>query len=449
MRSNRTMCSWVTTITGLVTITLVNAQVLTNSATMFDNKQVLSSSNDINTVTYQKCKDMVAIIKAEFDGNVYNGTGFLCSMDGKKYLVTNRHVVNVPKNVQVCFQDGRMFALPNNTPVEVALNRDLVRFEIPTATKCLETVSDVPNIGESVEFYGNAGGQSVITVTSGKIMAIGLERIEIDASIQSGNSGSPLIRVRDGKVLGVTTISTFNKMDDPSKKGTRYDPKIRATREFAVRFTSVKWIPMKYGSFLHKVAVRTDIETFLKTVNSICGGKQELLLDNQLRSIKFSVGQQFRNLLRDVSRQDMKLRQAREKMMLMERRNKEGGSGRINSYGISDLENGKKRVKEEWTACFKVRLKMLQRLSPLSRQLNLFEEDRSSILKLAEDLVHRYEKENSVHLKGVDNSNVKVSDSSAPLIGERVSLDPDEILYIQSNDPFNLYNRPPVYIRQF
>ena len=148
MRSNRTMCSWVTTITGLVTITIVNAQVLTNSATMFDNKQVLSSSNDINTVTYQKCKDMVAIIKAEFDGNVYNGTGFLCSMDGKKYLVTNRHVVNVPKNVQVCFQDGRMFALPNNTPVEVALNRDLVRFEIPTATKYLETVSDVPNIGE-------------------------------------------------------------------------------------------------------------------------------------------------------------------------------------------------------------------------------------------------------------------------------------------------------------
>ena len=136
-------------------------------------------------------------------------------------------------------------------------------------------------------------------------------------------------------------------------------------------------------------------------------------------------------------------------MMLMERRNEEGGSGRINSYGISDLENGKKRVKEEWTACFKVRLKMLQRLSPLSRQLNLFEEDRSSILKLAEDLVHRYEKENSMHLKGVDNSNVKVSDSSAPLIGERVSLDPDEILYIQSNDPFNLYNRPPVYIRQF
>ena len=35
MRSNRTMCSWVTTITGLVTITIVNAQVLTNSATMF------------------------------------------------------------------------------------------------------------------------------------------------------------------------------------------------------------------------------------------------------------------------------------------------------------------------------------------------------------------------------------------------------------------------------
>lgn len=86
---------------------------------------------------------------------------------------------------------------------------------------------------------------------------------------------------------------------------------------------------------------------------------------------------------------------------------------------------------------------MLQRISPLSRQLNLFEEDRDLILKLADDLVHRYEKENSLHLKGVDNSNVKVSDSSAPLIGERVSLRPGEILYIQSNDPFNLYNRFP------
>ena len=421
------MCLGAIALVGIAA-TIPNAQALTNAVNMGTDTQKLVCSNDINSVTYQKSRDMVAILKTNFGGNVYNGTGFLCNMGGKKYLVTNRHVVNFPKDVQVCFLDGRMFSFPHNTPVEVAVNRDLVRFEITNVTKCLEIALDVPDIGESIEFYGNAGGQSVITVTSGRIMAVGLERIEIDASIQSGNSGSPLIRVRDGKVLGVTTISAFNKMDDPSKIGTRYDPTIKATREFAARFTSVEWIPMKYGNFLHKVAVQTDIETFLKTVGSICGGKQELLLDNDLRRIHFWGDQRFSSLLRDVSRQDMKLRQFREKLILMRRRNSEGRtwrpnghSGKINAYGVSDLENGKKRVKEEWTTCFKVRLRMLQRLKTLSRQLDLFEEDRGLISELVDDLAHRYEAENSMRLKGGDYSNIEVSDSSVPLIDKRGS----------------------------
>lgn len=369
------------------------------------------SANDVNSITYQKCKDMIAVLK----GSLYVGTGFICLMEGRKYLVTNRHVAEDPERLQVYFQDGRALTIPANAKIELAQDRDLVRFEMPNETRYLEIAQEVPDIGEPVEFYGNAGGKSVITMTAGKVLAVGRERIEIDTSIQGGNSGSPLVRTSDGKVIGVTTISYFNRMDDPSKKNTRYDPTVKATREFAVRFTGITWLAMKYGNFLHKVAVKKDLETFLKILTCICGGKQELLLEHQLRNIQFRGGQQFKNLLRDVVKQDMYLRQYREKLILLKKKN--------NSISISetiDFERCRNNIKKQRALCFQARLKMLQRLSATIKQLDLFMEDKDAITGLIDRVINKYESDNNLLFNGVDNSNVDTDDPSSPLIGEHI-----------------------------
>lgn len=155
---------------------------------------VVSPMNDNNTPTYQKCKNAVAILRGSDGVRTVSGTGFLCYMGGKKYLVTNCHVIDCNIPMQAFFQDGRIVRLPARAKVDIAENRDLARFDISTIKEMLDfrddvyltltSAKDVPNIEDEIEFYENSDGGGVITVTAGKILAVGNDRIEIDAKFR-------------------------------------------------------------------------------------------------------------------------------------------------------------------------------------------------------------------------------------------------------------------------
>ena len=63
-------------------------------------------------------------------------------------------------------------------------------------------------IGDAIVVLGNSGGGGVVTKLEGKLVGIGPDRIEVSAEFIPGNSGSPIIHVPTGKVIGIATYLT-------------------------------------------------------------------------------------------------------------------------------------------------------------------------------------------------------------------------------------------------
>jgi serine protease Do len=145
------------------------------------------------------------------------GSGFIISEDG--YIVTNDHVAGNATKISVTLTTGETIEakLIGSDPVsDVALLK--INKSGLTAVKFGN--SDNAIIGEWVIALGNPFGLFEIndkpTVTVGVISALNMkvsadanrsykDMIQTDASINSGNSGGPLINA-DGEVIGMNTI---------------------------------------------------------------------------------------------------------------------------------------------------------------------------------------------------------------------------------------------------
>ncbi|HOO60866.1 MAG TPA: trypsin-like peptidase domain-containing protein [Bacillota bacterium] len=139
-----------------------------------------------------------------------SGSGFIVSTDG--YIVTNNHVVAGATAVTVL--------VPGDTePIEATIvgtdsRSDIAvlhidRTDLPI---CVLGDSDTLEVGELAVAIGNPMGTLAGTVTAGVISAtnrsltvdnITRNMIQTDASINSGNSGGPLVNSY-GEVIGVT-----------------------------------------------------------------------------------------------------------------------------------------------------------------------------------------------------------------------------------------------------
>jgi len=136
------------------------------------------------------------------------GSGFFISADG--YAVTNNHVVDHARSVQVTTDDGRTYTakvIGTDAKTDLALIKvdgksDFAYVNLETAT---------PRVGDWVVAVGNPYGLGG-TVTAGIISAEGRDIgngpyddfIQIDAPINKGNSGGPTFDT-NGNVIGVNT----------------------------------------------------------------------------------------------------------------------------------------------------------------------------------------------------------------------------------------------------
>ncbi|MBZ9985410.1 MULTISPECIES: DegQ family serine endoprotease [unclassified Mesorhizobium] len=137
------------------------------------------------------------------------GSGFIVGADGT--IVTNNHVIDGASSIKVTLDDGT--ELPAKLVGRDAKN-DLAVIKIK-ADKPLPTVkwgdSDKLMPGDQVLAFGNPFGIGT-TVTSGIVSARGRDLhsgpfddfIQIDAPINHGNSGGPLVDV-SGNVVGINT----------------------------------------------------------------------------------------------------------------------------------------------------------------------------------------------------------------------------------------------------
>jgi serine protease Do len=135
------------------------------------------------------------------------GSGFFISADG--YAVTNNHVVQNAKTVQVTTDDGKVY---DAKVIGTDARTDLALIKVDGKEFPYVKLADTaPRVGDWVLAVGNPFGLGG-TVTAGIVSARGRDIgagpyddfIQIDAPVNKGNSGGPSFDV-DGNVIGVNT----------------------------------------------------------------------------------------------------------------------------------------------------------------------------------------------------------------------------------------------------
>jgi serine protease Do len=141
------------------------------------------------------------------------GSGVI--VDGKGYIVTNRHVVEKADRIQVILQDDPPGVLHDAKVIGTDQETDLAVIKID-AEKPLPIAklgnSDSMQVGDWVLAVGSPFGLQE-TVTAGIVSAKGRNIvpnrqfqsfIQTDAAINPGNSGGPLVNL-SGEVIGINT----------------------------------------------------------------------------------------------------------------------------------------------------------------------------------------------------------------------------------------------------
>ncbi len=147
------------------------------------------------------------------------GTGFIISESG--YIMTNKHVVESAKTVNVTLSNGKTYKNVKVVGTDPLNDSAILKVENPEGFKPV-TLGDskTVNVGQQVIVIGNALGEYSNSVTSGIISGTGRELIasdssgsayeqltdmlQTDAAINGGNSGGPIVNAA-GEVIGIAT----------------------------------------------------------------------------------------------------------------------------------------------------------------------------------------------------------------------------------------------------
>ncbi len=140
------------------------------------------------------------------------GSGFLVS---NKRILTNAHVVSNQTVVQVVLNGGakkypaKVVAVSHEADIAILSIDDNTFFETTTPL----ILGELPELQDKVSVYGFPEGGDSLSITQGVVSRIehsayahsskNLLSVQIDAAINAGNSGGPVIS--SGKVVGIAT----------------------------------------------------------------------------------------------------------------------------------------------------------------------------------------------------------------------------------------------------
>jgi S1-C subfamily serine protease len=146
-----------------------------------------------------------------------SGSGFFIS--GQGYLLTNNHVVEGTKSVNIVLSDGTQ---ETATIVGTDQYSDIAVLKVNGKVPAVATLgnSDLLSPGETAIAIGSPLGDFKNTVTVGVVSATGRSidtgqgysidgLIQTDAAINQGNSGGPLLDLA-GNVIGINTLIVRN-----------------------------------------------------------------------------------------------------------------------------------------------------------------------------------------------------------------------------------------------
>ncbi len=158
---------------------------------------------------YNQVKDSVVLIQTDLG----LGSGFV--YDTKGHIITNHHVIQGAETIQVSFLDGN---ITSANIVGMDIYSDLAVIKVDPEVTTLHPVvlgsSSELAVGSPVAAMGNPFGLSD-TLTAGIVSSLErtltaaenyviIDIIQIDAAVNPGNSGGPLVNIY-GQVVGVNT----------------------------------------------------------------------------------------------------------------------------------------------------------------------------------------------------------------------------------------------------
>ena len=177
------------------------------------------------------------------------GSGFVCTFGGRKFVFTNQHVVAGHPGVKLTLLDQSPLKIGQPA---AAVGHDILSLQLLTDTKAMDMMLEVEknaSIGDDVVVLGNPEGARVIKPLTGKLVGIGPNLIEITAEFVPGNSGSPILHLKSGKVIGIATYAIIRDVN--SLTGERE----KKVRRFGYRLDSVKqWQPVAWPAYNEEFA---------------------------------------------------------------------------------------------------------------------------------------------------------------------------------------------------
>jgi S1-C subfamily serine protease len=191
------------------------------------------------------------------DGKEAAGSGFIAKIGNSDFLVTNCHVMAGIRDAGFKSLDGTEVTGGLGS---AAVGEDIFCMAMPPADGAFDVMQEVEKnvaIGDPVVVLGNAEGAGVVNSLTGRIVGIGPNLVEVDAPFVPGNSGSPIIHLKSGKVIGVATYMLIEQYDVSTKRSLRKP----VVRRFGYRIDSVKqWQPVNRSLFYAQAAQLDAIE---------------------------------------------------------------------------------------------------------------------------------------------------------------------------------------------
>ncbi len=231
------------------------------------------------------------------EGKTGKASGFIADVKGRKYLVTNAHVLADIKTPRYRLLDNSPLKLG---PTMVAIGHDIIMVNVIEGGTGLPTVpfgEAEARFGDEVVVPGNAGGESVVNPLHGEVVGIGADRLEISAPLEPGSSGSPIIHVRSGKAVGVATYLKVKPSLSRSGTNVTMEPKVR---RFGYRLDTVqRWQVVDWSRFyfeadeLRKVEHTSDelITAFWDVSSASASSQDRHLYDS--RAISSAIDQYY------------------------------------------------------------------------------------------------------------------------------------------------------------
>lgn len=148
---------------------------------------------------------VVRIESTLLNGEQKQGSGFICEIEGKKYILSNRHVVLGAKEVRVGISVKHLVFAPT---YRISPELDLALIEVPKEVRAPALKKRISELrtGERLYAVGFPLGLNK-AITQGLLSSQTEKILQFDAPISSGSSGGPLVD-KEGLVIGIVTAAS-------------------------------------------------------------------------------------------------------------------------------------------------------------------------------------------------------------------------------------------------